>query len=295
MSAAIAKMHADEPDIDDDLVRRLLAAQFPRWAGLPLKRVASSGTDNAMFRLGDELAVRLPRTAWAVNGITHERRWLPHLAERVGLPIPEPLELGGPGEGYEWPWLVVRWLDGVNPVVGAVREPRRLATDLAAFVTGLRALDPAEGPKAGRGVPLASRDGSTREAIAALEGRIDTAGALAVWEEALRLPEYDGPARWMHGDLSAGNLLLNDDRLSAVIDFSLAGVGDPTVDLVPAWNLLPAEARDTFREAVGADEAGWLRGRALALSIALIQLPYYWDTNPALAANSRHVIGEILG
>ncbi|MBC7270947.1 MAG: phosphotransferase, partial [Streptomyces sp.] len=145
-----------------------------------------------------------------------------------------------------------------------------------------------------RGVPLATRDAPTRSAIAQLTGRTDTAGVTALWEEALRAPEYTGPPVWAHGDLSPGNVLVDGGRLSAVIDFGVAGVGDPAVDLIIAWNLLPAEARGTFRDAVGADDAEWARGRGWALSVSLIQLPYYWETNPPLAENSRHVIGELL-
>ncbi|MER6400876.1 aminoglycoside phosphotransferase family protein [Kitasatospora sp. NPDC001603] len=291
---AAARMHDDEPDIDTALVRRLLAAQFPHWAGLPLERVASSGTDNAMFRLGPELAVRLPRVGWAAESVEREQRWLPKLAPHLPLPIPAPLALGRPAAGYPWEWSVLRWIDGANPVVGATTAPIQLAQDLAGFITALRAVDPADGPPGSRGVPLASRDASTRAAIGRLRGSIDTDAATTVWEKALRLPEHSGRPAWMHGDLSPGNLLLGNRRLRAVIDFGVMGVGDPTVDQIVAWNLLPAAARPAFRAALAADDATWARGRAWALSIALIQLPYYRTTNPALAANARHVIREVL-
>jgi aminoglycoside phosphotransferase (APT) family kinase protein len=133
-----------------------------------------------------------------------------------------------------------------------------------------------------------------REAIARLEGRADTDALTSLWEEAMRLPEYGGPPLWAHGDLMPGNLLVTGGRLDAVIDFGTVGTGDPAADLIAAWNLLPARVRGTFRDAVGADEAEWARGRGWALSIAVIALPYYWDTNPPVAENSRHVIGEIL-
>ncbi|MEV7782222.1 aminoglycoside phosphotransferase family protein [Kitasatospora sp. NPDC088351] len=291
---AAARMHPDEPDIDAALVRRLLAVQFPQWASLPLERVASSGTDNAMFRLGPELAVRLPRVGWAAESVDREQHWLPRLAPQLPLPIPTPLAQGRPGSGYPWQWSVIRWLGGGNPIVGSIAEPVQLARDLAGFVTALRAVDPADGPPSSRGVPLASRDGATRAAIARLDGAINTEAATAVWDKALRLPEHAGPTVWVHGDLSPGNVLLAGRRLGAVIDFGLIGVGDPTVDLIVAWNLLPGIARSAFRTALAADEAAWARGRAWALSIALIQLPYYRHTNPALAANARHVIREVL-
>ncbi|MFD6905700.1 aminoglycoside phosphotransferase family protein [Streptomyces sp. NPDC060077] len=288
------RMRPDEVDIDTPLVRRLIADRYPRWAGLPVQRLASSGTENAMFRLGAELVVRLPRYSGAVAGVAHERRWLPRLAPHLPCASPEPLGRGGAGHGFPWPWSVYRWLDGANPVAGAVEDPCSLAVDLAAYITALRGIDTADAPACPRSVPLSTRDTPTREAIAQLAGRTDTEAVTLLWEEALAVPGYAGAPVWAHGDLSPGNVLTAGGRLAAVIDFGCVGVGDPAVDLIVAWNLLPAEVRGVFREAVGAGEAEWARGRGWALSISLIQLPYYWDTNPALAANSRHVIGEIL-
>ncbi|WP_062645961.1 aminoglycoside phosphotransferase family protein [Streptomyces maremycinicus] len=289
------KMHTDEVDLDAPLVSRLVAGQFPRWAGLPVTRLDSSGTENAMFRLGADKVVRLPRHPGAVESVAHEQHWLARLGPRLPVAAPVPLERGVPGEGFAWPWSVYRWLDGGNPVAGAVEEPEALAADLAAFVTALRGLDARGGPANHRGVPLADRDTPTRDALSRLAGRIDTAAVTALWEEALRAPGHAGPPVWAHGDLSPGNVLVRDGgRLAAVIDFGGVGVGDPAVDLIVAWNLLPASARGTFREAVGADDAEWARGRGWALSISLIQLPYYWRTNPPLAESSRHVIDEIL-
>ncbi|MGA5207527.1 aminoglycoside phosphotransferase family protein [Streptomyces variegatus] len=287
-------MHEDELDIDGSLVSRLIAEQFPQWAGLPLRRLESSGTENAMFRLGADKVVRLPRHPRAVEAIAHESRWLPRLAPELPAAAPEPLGRGVSGDGFPWPWSVYSWLDGRNPVPGRLEEPALLAGDLAAYVTALRRIDPSEGPLGYRGVPLAARDPYLREALGRLAGRVDTAAVTEAWEEALRAPEHTGPPLWAHGDLMAGNLLVTGGRLSAVIDFGTVGVGDPAVDLISAWCLLPAAARGVFREAVGAGEAEWARGRGWALSIAVIALPYYWDTNPPVAANSRHVIGEIL-
>jgi len=286
------RMHAAEVDIDVALVRRLVAGQFPAWADLPVEPVASSGTDNAMFRLGDELAVRLPRIGGAAKNVAGEQKWVPLLAPPLPVAVPAPVGLGTPTDDYRYPWTVCRWLPGVNPTVHDTKP--ELAGDLAAFVTALRALDPAGAPAAGRGVPLAMRDDPTRAAIAASEGLVDTAAVTAIWDDALRIPPWMGPPTWAHADLSPGNLLVRDGRLTAVIDWGCAGVGDPTVDLVIAWNLLPAAGRPAFRAALGVDDDTWRRGRGWALSIAVIQLPYYQHTNPALAANSRHVIAEVL-
>lgn len=287
-------MHVDEVHTDVSLVRRLLTAQFPHWADLPISPVASSGTDNAMFRLGDDMAVRLPRIEWAVGNVAREQEWLPKLAPHLPVAIPTPLGHGKPAEDYSYPWSVCEWLEGVNPVVGELAEPELLAKDLAEFILALRRLDVAGAPPCGRGVPLAERDAPTRKALSQLDGIIDVDAASAVWNDVVMFPSWQGPVSWMHGDLSPGNVLLDEGRLSAVIDFGGVGVGDPTVDLIVAWSLLPAFAREVFRAALDVDEDTWVVGRGWALSISLIQLPYYKDTNPALAANSLHVINEVL-
>lgn len=287
-------MHAAEADIDTALVRRLVAGQFPAWADLPVEPVPSSGTDNAMYRLGDDLAVRLPRIPAAAGNVALEQEWVPLLAPLLPVAVPAPVGLGTPADGYPHPWSVLRWLPGANPAVGGLAEPGQLALDLAAFVTALRRVDPAGAPRSGRGLPLATRDAPTRAAIAASDGLVDIAAVTAIWEDSLRIPPWSGRAAWTHTDLSPGNLLVRDGRLAAVIDWGIAGVGDPTVDLIIAWNLLPASARRTFRDALAVDDDTWRRGRGWALSISIIQLPYYQHTNPALAENSRHVIAEIL-
>jgi aminoglycoside phosphotransferase (APT) family kinase protein len=288
------KMHVDEVDTDASLVRGLLAAQFPQWADLPIEPVASAGTDNAIYRLGDDKTVRLPRIQWATGQVEKEQQWLPKLAPLLPVAIPVPLGKGEPADGYPWRWSIYRWLNGENPAVNRLDDPGSLATKLAQFVAALHRIDPSGGPSAGRGVPLEERDGPTRTAIDALRGIVDTAAVTAAWDIALRAPAWPGPPVWLHGDLSPGNLLSVDGRLSAVIDFGCLGVGDPACDLIVAWNLLPAETRNVFRAALRVDDATWERGRGWALSIALIQLPYYQSTNPVLAAGARHTIGEVL-
>ncbi|ADI12135.1 aminoglycoside phosphotransferase [Streptomyces bingchenggensis BCW-1] len=288
------RMHADEFDIDVPLVRRLVAARFPQWAQLPVERVPSDGTSNAMFRLGDGLAVRLPLAERMVGDVEFEHRWLPRLAPLLPVDIPVVAEKGLPTEDFPWPWSVHRWLDGENPVAGRLTDPAGLAADLAAFIAAMRRIELADGPAAYRGGPLTTQDAGTRTAIGELNGIIDTQAATAAWEAALKAPEWSGPPVWIHADLMPGNVLVDRGRLSAVIDFATMGVGDPACDLIPAWNLLPAQARDPFRAAVGADDATWARGRGRALSMALIQLPYYQHTNPGIAANARHVIREVL-
>ncbi|WP_442817770.1 aminoglycoside phosphotransferase family protein [Streptomyces sp. NBC_01591] len=290
----MGKMHADEPDIDESLVHRLIASQFPDWAGLPVEPVFPVGTSNAMYRLGEDLVVRLPRTAGAAGDVEKEQRWLPRLAPSLPVAVPVPLGKGAPAEGYPWHWSVFRWLAGANPVVGEAAEPGPLAADLAHFVTALHLIDPADGPPSFRSEPLTARDASTRAALADLHEAVDTGAALVVWEAALRASAPTGPAVWIHADLQPGNLLLANGRLSAVIDFGCMGLGDAAVDLIAAWYLLPAHARGVFRTALNADDAAWVRGRGWALSTALGELRYYRDSNPAMAAIARHVIREVL-
>jgi aminoglycoside phosphotransferase (APT) family kinase protein len=292
-------MHDGELDIDADQVRRLLADQFPQWAELSLRRVQSDGTDNAIFRLGDDLAVRLPRIDWATAQVEKEARWLPILAPHLPLAIPVPLAVGAPGHDYPWAWGVYPWLDGENATIDRLADAHQAATDLAAFINALRRIDITGGPLAaahnfGRGVPLAARDAYTRTAIDGLRGVIDTQAALALWEDALRLPAWDRPPVWVHGDLQSGNLLALDGRLHAVIDFGALGVGDPACELIVAWNLFTPDSRETLRSALAVDDATWLRGRAWALSVGVVALVYYLHTNPGLAAISRYAIDQAL-
>ena len=296
---AAKKMHANEVTTDVDLVRRLLAGQFPQWANLPIRSVPSAGTDNALYRLGDDLVVRMPRIHWATGQIEMERRLLPYLAPHLPLAIPAPLAVGEPAEGFPWRWSIYRWLEGDNATLDRLADPGQAARDLAHFIHALQAVDPTGGPQPapetlGRGVPLATRDARTREAIASLDGMIDTRAATAAWEAALVAPVWQGPPVWLHGDLQSGNLLAVDGRVTAVIDFGAMAIGDPACDLMVAWNLFTARSRAAFREAIGVDDATWARGRGWGLSPALIALPYYRETNPGLAAIARHAIAEVL-
>ncbi len=292
------KMHADEVDTDASLVGRLLAAQFPQWAGLPIAPVSSAGTDNAIYRLGDDMAVRLPRIHWAVGQVDKEHEWLPRLGPFLPLAISVPLAKGQPGEGYPWHWSVYQWLKGENATIDLIADPRQAAIDLAQFITALQRIDTTGGPRAVdhnlRGVPLADRDARTREAIAALHGMIDADAATTVWEAALQAPDWNRAPVWFHGDLLPGNLLFEQGRLSAVIDFGGLGVGDPACDLMIAWGLFSGESRDVFRAALAVDDATWARGRGHALSQAVIFIPYYLDTNPVGVSNARRMIDAVL-
>jgi aminoglycoside phosphotransferase (APT) family kinase protein len=295
-----AKMHDDELDIGLPLVRRLLAEQFPDWAALPLEPVLHRGTDNALYRLGADMVVRLPRRERTSATLEHERRWLPKLAPLLPLDVPVPLAAGAPADGYPCAWSIYRWLDGENATVRPIADPARAAADLAGFITALQQIDSADAPPPGpdnfsRGEPLAARDVSTRASIAALSDEIDTAAAGAAWDAALRAPVWAGAPVWIHGDLDARNLLVQDGRVSGVIDFGCLGVGDPAWDVMVAWKLFGADARVVFRAALDVDDATWARSRGLAVSQAVGALSYYTDeTNPVLVREARRWLAEAL-
>jgi len=292
-------MHSDEIATDADLVRRLLAAQFPQWADLPIERVASGGTVNAIYRLGDELAVRLPLREAGASQIEKEREWLPRLAPQLQLALPVPLAQGASGSDYPVVWSVMPWLEGDLAFPDRLTDLDEAARALAAFLRALQSIDTAGAPvpgahNYGRGVPLATRDAHTRGAIASSEGLVDIEAVTAAWEADLAAPSYEGAPVWIHGDLQPANLLVQDGRLSAVIDWGALGIGDPAVDLLPAWNLFDGESRETFRCAMDVDDATWARGRGWALSMAIVALPYYIDTNAAMVSLARTMLGATL-
>jgi len=292
------RMHADELEVDATLVRSLLDAQFPQWSRQPLERVSAWGTDNAMFRLGSELLVRLPRRAVCVEGLQKELEWLPRLAPHLPVPVPTPVATGTPGEGYPWDWAVYRWLDG-EPALDADVDYARLATDLAGFVGALQRVEvPAEPVPGSRGVPLRERDEPMRSAIARIDAQssagVDTAAVTAAWEAALAAPVWDGPPVWLHGDLMPMNLLIRDGALSGVVDFGTCTTGDPACEALAAWMTLTGETRGIFRDLLALDGATWARGRGWALSCAVIALPYYLGTYPGIVRVARRTIAEVL-
>ncbi|MCZ2827936.1 aminoglycoside phosphotransferase family protein [Modestobacter sp. VKM Ac-2986] len=281
--------------LDEALVRRLIAAQFPRWDDLPVARVEPGGWDNRTFRLGPDMLVRLPSAAEYAEAVAKEQRWLPVLAPHLPLPVPVPLAHGTPGAGLPWPWSVYRWLDGEDAARSPVRDLAALATDLAAFLRALQAIDPAGGPAPGvhnwfRGAPLTHYDDETRQALDVLGDTVDRRAAARVWDTALST-SWRGPPRWFHGDVAVGNLLVRDGRLAGVVDFGTCGVGDPACDLVIAWTLFGGPSRTAFREGLDLDDDTWDRARGWALWKALVVLD---GTSNGDVGDAERVLGELL-
>jgi aminoglycoside phosphotransferase (APT) family kinase protein len=283
-------------------VRRLVATQHPQWDGLPVARVASDGTTNAIWRLGSDVAARLPLVAYGEDAIDVEGRWLPRLAPRLPLEVPEQLATGRADFGYPFRWSVHRWIGGEPVSRATVGDLSQLAVNLADWIAAFHRVDATDGRDAARhdlrGAPLEVRDAETRRGIAALAGEIDERAALGVWEESLRAAPYGRAPVWTHGDLLPGNLLARGGRLAAVLDFAGLGVGDPACDLMIAWGLFSGPSRAAFRDALrdrlGLDDATWIRGRGHALHHAAIYIPYYRDANPFGVAAARRQLAEVL-
>lgn len=276
------RVHDDELDIPEPLVRALLAEQFPEWAALPLVR-AGDGTVNVIYRLGEDLSVRLPRRAEREHA---EDRVLAAVA-RLPVEVPRVVAIGRPGAGFPWEWAVHTWLNGDLP------EDDVPLDDVAALIEALQRLDTRGGVDPGyrRGKPLSFRDTAVRDALE----RVDAPGALELWQRAVRAPEWTGERVWLHADLDRRNVLVRDGRLTGVLDWGGGGVGDPAVDVMVAWKLLARSDRDRFRDRLHVDDDTWLRAQGWVLSQALIALAYYTpDNNPAIHAEATRWLAEVL-
>ncbi len=267
MTSREEKLRSGKFPVDVRLVERLIVRQFPQWADLPIRPVAMDGWDNWTFHLGDRMKVRLPSADGYAGQAAKEAEWLPKLAPRLPLEVPVPLAVGQPDEEFPWLWSVYQWIEG-EPVTRSI-DKLQLAHDVAAFLNALQAIDPAGGPAPGdhnflrAAHPMDAYGTDARSYVDALGDQIDRRAAHAVLDAAAESKSES--AVWVHGDIAVGNMLARDGRLSAIIDFGCAAVGDPSCDLVLAWVFLDGESRAAFRAAVAVDEAAWARGRAWAL------------------------------
>jgi len=275
-------------------VRRLIAAQFPALRDLSVHPVRSTGTVNAIFRLGQDLCARLPRVAAWAEDLERELRWLPWLAPQLSLPTPELVGRGAPGAGYPFAWAVYRWIEGQPYADELIDDESRAARELAGFVLELRSVEPvAEAPRGGRR-PLAELDAPTRTAISAAAGTLDGAAVTAAWELALLAPACQARPVWAHTDLLRPNVLVRGGRICAVLDFGSVGVGDPAADVIAAWSVFGPAGRAVLRAALAVDDATWSRARGYALHQALLIIPYYQRTNPPFVELAQRTVAEVL-
>jgi aminoglycoside phosphotransferase (APT) family kinase protein len=284
-------------EIDEALVRGLIADQYPDWAQLPVHAVVPSGWDNRTFRVGNERVARLPSAAVYEAQVHREQRWLPFLAAHLPIEIPQPLALGRPGRGYPWCWSIYRWIPGDAAAASPPGDIAQFTEDLARFLNALQDAPAHGGPRPGsenfhRGGALTACDAQFRHAVATLGAGIDRSTALAVWDTALA-SRWSRPPVWVHGDVALGNLLVRDGGLAAVIDFGQVCVGDPACDTAIAWTYLAAEQRGAFRARLQLDPATWQRGRAWALWKAAVVAAGLVETNTIEGRRSWQTIDEV--
>jgi aminoglycoside phosphotransferase (APT) family kinase protein len=260
---------------------------------LPLYRLDPAGSDHVIYRLGEELTVRLPLHDGAANQAGKEARWLPELAKALPLAIPEPVAIGQPGLGYPWHWAVSRWLPGDQASAEALGDSVETAAALADFLLALQAF-PQNGFPADMSSGLADRDAITRERIDQAAGIFDADAMIDIWEAGLAAPAWNRPPVWYHGDFHTGNLLMTGGVVTAVIDFGGLGVGDPARDLTMAFALMSEQPRKVFRERLAFDDDCWLRGRAWALSGGVLAYTAYAASSPRIAAQTTRQINAAL-
>lgn len=284
--------------IDIALVHRLVSTQFPQWREMPLHPVIRNGWDNKTFHLGDHMLVRMPSAAEYALQVEKEHTWLPRLAPLLPLSIPFPLAIGEPGYGYPWKWSIYRWIEGESAATIPITNLCDFAATLAQFLAALQHIDSTGGPTPGlhsfyRGGSLTTYDVEVRQSIVALKDKIDVDAVTEIWETALTTSWQNYPV-WVHGDISVGNLLMQDGHLSAVIDFGQLAVGDPACDLSIAWTLFRDESRKKFRQMLSLDEGTWARGRAWTLWKALIIAADFVDSNAVEGERCWQIINEVV-
>ncbi|WP_409276247.1 aminoglycoside phosphotransferase family protein [Neobacillus sp. SCS-31] len=284
--------------IDTGLVAKLIAEQFPEWAHLEIKPVKVSGNDNRTFHLGNGMSVRLPSGPGYVLQVEKEQKWLPILAKKLSLPIPTPVAKGKTNDDYPFPWSIYKWLDGETVTRENIVDLNEFAADLGGFLIELQSIDASSGPLAGahnfyRGAHLSVYDHETRNAIQSNRDVFDETVLTGLWNLALE-SKWEREAVWLHGDIAPGNILVQNGKLSAVIDFGILGVGDPSCDAAMAWTFFDHESRKVFKDVLEMDEGTWNRARGWALWKALITYEEYKNSDSKKSAEAFYVIQTII-
>ena len=291
-------MHENQLAINEATVRRLVARQFPEWNDLEVRGVATAGTVNAIFRIGEDLAARFAlRTqdpAEARADLVAEAAAARDLAAASSVPTPEPVAIGEPGEGYPLPWSVQTWLEGRDATVQDPADSVAFAEDLAEFIHGLRAADTRGRTFEGRsrGGHLPDHDDWMETCFDKSEDLLDVRSLRAMWAELRTLPEVDADVM-CHGDMIPPNILVRDGRLAGVLDGGGFAAADPALDLVGAWHLLDSTPREALREALGCGEVQWLRGMAWAFQQAMGLVWYYVESNPTMSECGRRTLDRL--
>jgi aminoglycoside phosphotransferase (APT) family kinase protein len=291
---SLNKMHADEIDISFDLIKDLLFKQFPKWSHLPLKLMRPEGTDNAMYRLGNDKLIRLPRKESSSFSIEKELTWLPKLGVHLPLSIPNIIAKGVSDKNYPFTWLILEWLDGSSPDKENMVDEHKAAANLASFVKSMQKIKFDGAPNCRRGKPLSTCDDEVKRSIPLLNGFYKIELLKNLWELALKTPQWKKDPVWVHGDLHAGNLLAKDKKIIGVIDFGLAGIGDPACDMMIAWTFLNKKSRKIFHSIVQPDKDTWNRGRGWALFLGIVGYPYYRLSNPIFAHIAKRALDEVV-
>lgn len=287
------KMHENEISIDTDLVQRLLVGQFPHLAERPLDLVRSTGTVNALYRLGHDLYVRLPRMGEWADSLDREWVWLRKLAPKISLEIPQPVALGKPSEYFPYSWAIYHWIEGTPYQSKENLDETQTARDLANFIKELRGVDKQNAPRGGR-APLIKLDAETCSAIKSIGMQENVDALIDIWNFSLKAKLWKNAPVWIHGDLIKPNLLVREGQIKAIIDFGSVGIGDPAADIVPAWSVFNSVGRKAFRQELDVDDDTWYRARGYALHQAVMIIPYYSGTNPAFVSMAKDTIDQIL-
>lgn len=293
-------MHPEQLAVSVETVRALVDAQFPEWRELPVRAVASEGTVNALFRIGDTLVARLPLVGADVDRtrtkLEAEAQAARELLGRTRFPTPEPVAIGEPGPGYPLPWSVQTWVPGTAATVADPSESTAFAHDLAEFVRDVRAIETRGRTFSGRGRGgrLHDHDDWMETCFARSESLLDVPALRRLWAELRVLPRGPGGDAMTHGDLIPGNVLVADRRLVGVIDVGGLGPADPALDLVGAWHLLEAGPREAFRDDLRCDDLQWARGVAWAFEQAMGLVWYYAESNPAMSLMGRRTLQRLL-
>ena len=290
----VKTLHKKEAKLSLEVVKQLLEEQFPDWSHYGIEPFDHQGTDNVMLKLGEDKIIRLPRSQRSEESLKKECLWLAKIESGLSIEIPHIIGVGCPSEQYPFQWVIVNYLEGSSPSDNNFLDLAQAATDLGHFIKELQRVDTTDAPLCSRKSPSMSSDKETRQLIPALSDVFDAKEITQLWEAALEIPPWKKDPVWLHGDIHAGNLLVQNGKITGVIDFGMSGVGDPARDLMVGWMLFKEDSRKTFRDGVEPDEAMWDRARGCALHFGIMAYSYYKNRDPFLAGLAQKTLEEVI-